>query len=112
MDWLKTLQAAGLPATKAYEEIHDDGTSEIQAEFSTGLTAEQNNLFLSLTNPAKAEYSKSSKDLKDEYETAPVKLQQITATQNPSNAQVIAAVKYQAKVLLLLIKIIMQHFKN
>lgn len=112
MDWLTILQTAGLPATKAYEETRDDGTSEIQAEFSVGLTDEQNTLFLSLTNPAKAEYSKSTKDLRDEYQTALIKLQQIINTQNPSNAQVIAAVKYQAKVLLFLIKIIARHFRN
>jgi hypothetical protein len=54
MNWLLTLQQAGLPAIKAYEETTEDGTIQVQASFSRSLTAVEWQLFLSLTNPARA----------------------------------------------------------
>jgi hypothetical protein len=51
--WTTLLQNAGLPVKRAYKETFDDGSFVIQAEFTTGLTTVQNELFLSLTNPAK-----------------------------------------------------------
>lgn len=51
-DWLLLLQQANLPAINAYEEVID-GETLVQAEFSRGLTYEEDSTFLSITNPQK-----------------------------------------------------------
>jgi hypothetical protein len=106
--WTSTLQAAGLPVKRAYKETYDDGTFEIQAEFLQGLTAEQNLTFLTITNPIKAEFLQSRQQYKDEYQNTLTTLQQIVDAQNPTNAQVVAAMKFIAKTLKLLLKIIIK----
>lgn len=50
-------------------------------------------------------------NLRDEYAAAITTLTQIRDATSPTNAQVIAAVKYEAKILLLLLKLIARIYK-
>jgi hypothetical protein len=50
------------------------------------------------------------KQLKDEYQATLATLQQITDTASPTNAQVVAAVKFLAKTFILLLKLISRSY--
>jgi hypothetical protein len=102
MDWLLTLQNAGLPAISAY--VNPEG--KVEATFSRGLTPTEWLLFLQLTDTPRYDSEIDKASLKAEYQATITQLQNIEAATNPTNAQVIAAVKFLAKTLRLLLKLL------
>lgn len=102
MDWLLTLQNAGLPATEAH--VNADG--KVDATFSRGLTASEWTLFLQLTDPTRHDNETDKATLKAEFSATVLQLQNIETATTPTNAQIIAAVKFLAKTLRLILKLL------
>lgn len=91
---LQQLIDAGLPA------VSTDGLdAEANTQFSRSLTPAEWQTYLTIADPDRAAWS-------GEYQTALDQLDTIANYAAPTNAQVIAAVKYMAKVLRILLKII------
>ena len=100
MDWLLTLQNAGLPVTDAF--VNSDG--KVEATFSRGLTSAEWATFLQITDPDRYDSESSRDALKAEYQATISTLLQIENATSPTNAQVVVAVKFLAKTLRLLLK--------
>ena len=95
---LEQLQALGLPAVRVWDEDML-GIIQTQAEFERPLTEAELVTFMGVTEPDKA-------NIKREYLSTIATLEQIETTVNPTNAQIIAAVKFLATTLKLLLKLV------
>jgi hypothetical protein len=102
MDWLLVLQQAGLPATSV--EVNESG--KVDAVFSRGLTPAEWLLFLQLTDTPRHDSEIDKANLKAEYPAIITQLLNIEDAVSPTNAQVIAAVRFLAKTLRLLLKLL------
>lgn len=96
MTLYEQLIAAGLPVINASE------TGEITAEAMTeAQQAQMNDILLNYFHPTEyadlQTYRQLIQQIKDEYTATLATLQQIQDTVSPTNAQVIAAVKFLAK---------------
>lgn len=102
MSLLTDLQVAGLPVVTA--------TDGVNASFSRSLTDEETELYLDILHPARIEYRADRADLKAQAVTAINRLSQIETADNPTNAQIIAAVKdlaiFEKKIIKVLARII------
>lgn len=106
MSFLTEIQAAGLPIISVSEV---DGSNPV---FSVSLTEAQVNVFtdLKLSHFNSTAYNQlladrvDIQDLKDNYSSTITTLQAQENAVNPTNAQVVTAVKHHAKVLRLLLK--------
>lgn len=99
---LQKLIDLGLPASRVWEE-NILGEMQTQAEFERPLTEAELIIFLSVTDSDKAE-------IKKDYLNALETLDQIATATTFTNAQVIAAIKFIAKTLKLLIKLIVRQY--
>lgn len=99
------LIAAGLPVVSA-------GTN--QATFSRALDEQETELYHDILDPSRpirrAEHQQDLSQLKSEYLATLQQLQQIADAQAPTNAQVIAAVKFIARTLRLILKFIARQY--
>lgn len=107
MTFLETIQAAGLPIVS----VNADGS---EPRFARPLTDEEVTQYIEL----KLQYFDTiaynnlineradKKQLRDEFQTTITQLQNIEAATSPTNAQVIAAVKFLARTLRLLLKLL------
>lgn len=96
---LQQLLDASLPA------VSTDGNGEnALTEFSRSLTPAEWNTYLTIADPERAEYQQ----LKDAYADTIAQLKAIEDAVSPTNAQVIAAVKYLAKVLRLTLRFLVR----
>jgi hypothetical protein len=110
---LEKLKAAGLPIESATESGAIAGLPGVQ------MTPEQEQTFkdILLEHFKPAEYADlligraDISQLKSEYQTTITQLQSIESAVNPTNAQVIAAVKFLAKTLRLLLKLLTRNYK-
>lgn len=97
-----SLIAAGLPVVST--------ASETQATFSRSLSDLEWEIVYNIIDPARAnrinEQLANREQFKAEYQATIDQLTTIENTTNPTNAQVIAAVKYLAKTLRLLLKLL------
>lgn len=109
MTLLANLQAAGLPISDAAE----DGNSITWAASPTDLQLQScRDIVLQYVDPTTYNNQQQDKTLRQQlqtdYQNTITQLEAIQNTASPTNAQVIAAVKYLAKTLELLIKILVR----
>jgi hypothetical protein len=113
MTLLEKLTAAGLPIASATE------SGEISGLPGIPMTQKQERIFqdILLEHFRPAEYAElllsrsDESQLKSEYQATIAQLQTIENATNPTNAQVIAAVKFLAKTLRLLLKLLARQLK-
>jgi hypothetical protein len=102
MSLFTDLQAAGLPVISA-----SDGQS---ATFSRSLSEAETEIYLDLLDPTRptkrTEFQTAVLQFKDEYQAAKTRLSQIENAANPTNAQVIQAIRDIAKYERLLAKLL------
>ena len=95
------LKNAGLPVISA---------SDTQATFSRSLTDVESELYHDILDPTRAarrnDETMARVQLRAEYLSTITTLQQIVNAQSPSNAQVIIAVKFLAKTMMLIIHLL------
>lgn len=93
--------AAGLPVLQA---------DEVRVMFTRELTAAEDEIYLDILDPnrptRRSEAQAAILQFKDEYEVAKARLLQIENATNPTNAQVIQAIRDMAKYERLLAKLI------
>ncbi len=105
MTFLQNLQAAGLPVIDANENgsVSMGAMTEEQRQKFNDVVLEY---FKPLDYAALLAERADRQQLKDEYQNTITQLQSIENAVSPTNAQVIAAVKFLAKTLRLLLKLL------
>lgn len=102
MSLFTDLQAAGLPVVSA--------TDGAQATFSRTLDDTENEIYLNLLDPTRAQRLLDTiadrESLKIQYQAAIDRLQQIENAVSPTNAQIIQAIRDIAKYERLIIKVL------
>lgn len=112
MTFLLTVQNAGLPIISVNEI---DGSDPV---FSRALTDAEAQLYgelkLQYYDPTKynelLDDRANKQQIRDEYQATITQLQTIETTTSPTNAQVVAAVKFLAKTLRILLKFIVRAY--
>ena len=103
---LQQLLNAGLPAIST-----DGNDARANTEFSRGLTDAEWITYQNIANPDEGAYLTNRAQLKAEYQSTIDQLQSIENAVSPTNAQVIAAVKFLAKTIRLILKLFVRLYQ-